>query len=245
MKFKKFKRVIKNTMVISGLIFIILVLILTNVKCKDPNDFAPPEDTLIFPPAAPINIQPADSFVYMAIVMPTYLRISWDSTPGAEMYEFELTYNNYNPNVIVASRNFLDMAFLSDIKFGPYFWRVRASSPLWKGGYTDWTTKRMFEVRWLPHPPFLIYPAHGQILTFDSMPVPIQFQWDTVSDEEYYEIELQQDSIIIYNFIATNNYYEYIFADTGSYSWRVRAGSVHWQYKTEWSETRPFQINLR
>jgi len=240
-----FKRVIKNTAVISGLIFIVLILILTNVQCKNPNDYKPPEDTLIFPPSAPTIVQPADSFVFMAISMPIYLHIGWDSTPGVEMYEFELTFENNNPNVIVASRNFYDMAILDDIKFGFYYWRVRASSPLWKGGYTDWIAKRMFEVRWPPHHPFLIYPAYGQVLTFDSFPASIQFQWDKVSDEEYYEIELQKDTITFYNDIAVNNNFDFIYADTGSYSWRVRAGSVHWQFKTEWSETRPFQIFLR
>ena len=244
-KYVNIKRVIKSTAILSGLIFIFSILMFTNVNCKNPNDFKPPEDTLIYPPSAPTIIQPADSFVFMDTSLPIYPHIGWDSTPGAEMYEFEPTFRNYNPNVITTTRNYYDMGIIDTAKFGHYNWRVRASSSLWKGGYTDWTAKRMFEVRYLPHPPHLIYPVYGQIFTSDSLPVLIQFQWSTTSDEEYYEIELQQDTITFYNDIAPNNYYDYIFADTGSYSWRVRAGSSHWQLKTGWSENRPFQINLR
>ena len=117
-----------------------------------------------------------------------------------------------------------------------HHWRVRASSTHWLN-FTEWSGQRTFELRQQPNGPMLISPANDTVFYIDSLPLSVEFAWDTVQDEEYYWLYLNEDLYRLY----TNEMTE-VLDDTGLYTWRVQAGSDMWALPSLWSSTWQFSV---
>jgi len=124
------------------LLLSIAVILLTNTACRDPGDFKPDVDTLLFPPPAPQLLTPPDSYAYITGKDELYFQLNWSAVDSAEVYELELSIVGHSATVILDSASFLGL--IDKYHFGINLWCVRASSPRWKGGYTDWSEFRIF-----------------------------------------------------------------------------------------------------
>ncbi len=124
------------------LLLIIIVYLLTNTTCRDPADFKPVIDTLLFPPPAPQLLTPPDSYVYITGEEELYFQLNWSTVDSAEVYVLELNIVGQSATVILDSTTYLGL--IDKHHFGLNSWCVRASSPRWKGGYTDWSEFRIF-----------------------------------------------------------------------------------------------------
>jgi len=225
-------------------IIFLLTLILfihLNSGCKNPSAYEPPPDSLIPPPDAPNLIAPAKDFVIMPDTSFYCIRLEWDSIEGVETYERELTYDTFPPTTVILSTNFYVLAIMN---LGKHSWRVRASSSDWQGGYTAWSETWGFEVRPQPPPPQLLYPPDSTVFYFDDLPQIIGFTWNHVEDEQFYDFQFFLDSTLIEQLTVYATTYPMSIYDPGKYSWRVRAGSQHWQNYTDWSELWDIEIIL-
>jgi hypothetical protein len=212
--------------------------------CKKAEDYEPPEDTLIAAPAPPNLSYPEHEFVFMPELYPFYIQLEWDSVAGAEIYERELICGTSPPTYIITTETYYVLAIGIALGTGEYYWRIRASSSAWQGGYTDWSGQRNVEVRTKPSPPNLRSPPDSSVIYFDSLPPAIDCIWQRRSDEEYYEFQYYRDSILIEHVMITDTTYAIPIDEAGEYSWRVRAGSAHWQSQTDWSDRWCFRIIL-
>ncbi len=227
---------------IPALIFV-SVCVLVNSRCKDADEFEPPPDTLVAPPAAPNIAGPADNFVFMPPYFPFDIILDWDTVTHAERYELEITRGADAPYTIMLDYDYgIYRVYLDTIYYHVYKWRVRATSSEWIGGSTEWSAVRAYEVRWRPPPPMLLLPADGTILYSDSLPVWLICRWDTVSDEQLYEVKFMKDTTVVDQNTSTYPQYDFIANDTGTYYWTVRAGSSLWQQYTNWAAQWSFTV---
>jgi hypothetical protein len=214
--------------------------------CKNPDEYKPPEDTLLTPPDAPTPQAPADSFVFMPGGLPTYIRLDWTPVSGADIYQLEVTFRDYNPTVTELTDNSYVLGINDTGKMGDYRWRVRAAGTGWKGGYTSWSPAKSFGVRFRPPPPNLVYPANGETIYIDSLPGGnLTFSWNRVQDEQYYEMEVLEDSAVIFGGIVSDTFYQLTIEDTAFYQWQLRAGSSHWELMTPWTGYWDFYVVRR
>jgi hypothetical protein len=96
-----------------------------------------------------------------------------------------------------------------------------------------------------PAGPQLLYPPNDTTFYVDSFPAVIEVQWDTVLDEEFYEMMIFQDSVLYDQFYVYENFYEIYIEDTMQYSWQVSANSSYWQYSSYWSNLWSFRLRLQ
>ena len=227
-----------------GLILMAVGYLTINTACKNPNDFKPPEDTLNQPPAPPQLFSPIDYYVRMPDAPTGRLLLTWEAIKDAELYEIFFTSDSNGQWTVPYDTNFFSMRLEKEpwqYLIDKFTWKVRAFSSLWQYS-TDWSEPRHFEVRFKPLPPQLTYPANDTNVIFDSLPAEINFMWDRVQDEQFYDLEVYLDSLLVFERRVQNNSYQTAFTSTGTYYWQVRAGSSLWQYNTDWSELWSFHI---
>ncbi len=127
---------------------IFVVYIIGNTDCRDPYDFAPGVDTLVFPPLAPRLLDPPDSFVFFTDTNEVYFTLYWGPVDSAQMYVLDLHISGQGAIVLRDSTSYLGL--IDAGHFGENTWRIRAGSARWKGGYTDWSALRVFYTRRRP-----------------------------------------------------------------------------------------------
>lgn len=116
-----------------------------STDCRDPYDFKPGVDTLVFPPPAPRLLDPPDSFVFLADTNELYFVLNWEPVDSVQMYVLELYILGQGAFILRDSTSYLGL--IDAGHFGKNTWRVRASSARWKSGYTDWSELRVFYTR--------------------------------------------------------------------------------------------------
>lgn len=140
---KVFKTILKTLLLIVGLAMFSSL----QTGCKDPDEYAPYQDSLISPPAAPQLLNPPDDtgWVYIEALGPVIVDFEWTPIQDAEHYDLYLyadtTYTD--PVTYKVSDNAVTIAFLPR----RVYWRVRASSSRWTW-FTDWSEIRYFRVWW-------------------------------------------------------------------------------------------------
>jgi len=246
--FKTLKRILNmgkptTSKIFLGLILMAVGYLTINPACKNPNDFKPPEDTLVFPPLPPRLLSPVDRYAFITDGIELSFRLEWEPVDSADTYILELTLNGH-PNSIALDSNSYEGGVDSD-HFGTNTWRVRVSSSRWKGSYTEWTETRIFYTRNRPQPPYLYQPPYDTSLSYDSMPAPVGFSWGTVTGAHFYNVEIYKDHQPIYCDNPDQCLDTIYVDDTGHYEWRVRATSDLWQLPGQWSDLWPFAIGLR
>ena len=129
-----------------GVISIILFIGLPS-GCKDPDEYQPPQDSLISPPEAPHLLNPPDDtgWVYIQALGPVIVDFEWTPVDGAEYYELHLyaDSNMTDTTIYKVSYNTVTIAFLPRL----IYWRVRASSSRWTW-FTDWSEMWYCRVWW-------------------------------------------------------------------------------------------------
>src|SRR4030042_3992271 len=223
-----------------------IFLMLSVINCRDPYDFEPNPDTLLDPPAAPQLLSPENNYVYMAISYPfnIYIYFNWTEISDAEDYTLELVIDTFAPVYYAATSNQWTIILMDRYRFCDYSWRGRAYSAAWKF-YTSWSETRSFEARWQPDGPPLIYPPNNHQFIIDSLPEVVDLQWQSIADEEYYNILVGQNfDTLMYDF-SNDTCYAFLAETTGTFWWQIRAGSPKWQYESNWSNRWYFVIDLR
>ncbi|HEX7320526.1 MAG TPA: hypothetical protein VF399_09255 [bacterium] len=210
--------------------------------CRDPYDFEPPDDTLLPPPGAPITRHPPDRFVTMHMGSNYYITIDWDSVAGAEIYVVEITGETDDPQYFNLDSTALRFCILITDMLGHYQWRVCAGSSSWQGGYTEYSPLRNFEARAQPDGPVLVYPPNGVVFYLDSLSADLTLRWDTVQDEEFYELEVYHGVDTVENITTVQTSYILGLVNSGTYTWHVRANSRYWQYPGKWSSWYTFFV---
>jgi hypothetical protein len=224
-------------------VFFTFVCVFVNLRCENPDEFEPPPDTLVTPPAAPGLTSPMDKFVIMPSDFPYDIILDWDTLTRAEKYELEITRSGDTPYAISLDYDSSIFRVYPDtIYFHRYKWRVRATSSEWIGGVTEWSGERAFEVRQRPPPPSLLLPPDGSVFNLDSLSVYFNCRWDTVSDEQFYEIKFMKDTTVVEQNTSPYPQYDFIVYDTGTYYWTVRAGSSLWQQYSFWAGPWSFTV---
>lgn len=223
----------------------VVVIIMLMPTCKDPDDYEPPEDSLIPAPDPPVPIAPENGYVYMFQLPPFHITTIFEMTAitDAESYEVEYTIDTFPP-IILASETSMCTLFTWDTTYRRcnHYWRVRACSSLWEW-FTEWSEERWFEMRQQPHGPQLLSPPDWTVFNTDTLPFVVEVQWQSIDDEEYYEIRAYQDTILLeQSYVDDTTYFLYL-TECGQYSWQVRAGSRMWQYPSLWSDAWHFYIN--
>ena len=111
--------------------------------CKNPEEYKPPEDSLIPPPAPPQLIIPNDSaFFSMTPGSNIDIYFEWSNITDADFYEIEFSDNPTFTNS-TRYKYYTHSATINFTELGKYFWHVRAYSPLWTW-YTNWSETRYF-----------------------------------------------------------------------------------------------------
>jgi hypothetical protein len=229
-----------------GLILLAVGYLTINTACRNPNDFKPPEDTLNQPPAPPQLLSPIDYYVRMPDAPTGRLLLTWEAIKDAELYEIFFTSDSHGQWTVSYDTNCFSMRLEKEpwqYLIDKFTWKVRAFSSLWQYS-TDWSEPRHFEVRFKPPPPDTLLPSNDTNFIFDSLPAEINFAWNRVQDEQYYDVNVSLDTILVFERRIFSNSYQTEFSSAGIYFWKVRAGSALWQYSTDWSITQTFHISI-
>lgn len=131
---------------ISKIIFLSAIILCINLNpgCKDPDEYAPPQDSLVQAPAPPQLITPPDSdVVSLTMGLGVDVYFEWSAIADAEFYEIDVSNDEAFSIVIQHHKVYAHSATLTFDFPGDYFWRVRAYSPLWTW-YTIWSEARYF-----------------------------------------------------------------------------------------------------
>jgi hypothetical protein len=226
------------------------MLIYSPHGCKNPSQYEPLPDTLCPPPGRPQLLDPIDHYVFMdpdALPGSSFyieVELNWDTVANAEIYEIELITDDLPANIIHCTTNYWIFIIHNDTtKLCDYQWRVRAGSVHWET-MTEWSEQRHFEARWRPFGPQLLSPANYSIINIDSLPSLVELTWNPVSDEEYYEIKVLIDTLLVDDNFAFTTTYSCLVEDTALYSWQIRAASPLWQYFSFPSASWYFFVHL-
>ncbi|MGB9720923.1 MAG: hypothetical protein ACPL28_05525 [bacterium] len=226
------------------LFFAFILFLSVEPNCKNPNEYKPPEDSLLPPPAPPELLTPPDSFIHMPFVGGNRLLISWEHIEGAETYEINIVGERTKEWTLQLDTNILTQNWADTSLIDKYTWKVRAYGSKWDY-YTDWSVPRHFEVvRMRFAPPVLIYPPYDTVLFFDSLPANIDLTWSEVPKAQSYDYQVFLDETPIYeNTVYTTH--SVITIDSATvYTWGVRANSPLWEFPTNWAGGR-FSVQLR
>lgn len=120
-------------------------------SCQDPFGFGPHDPKKQNPPAAPVQIEPADDTMIPNYVYPQDVTMKWLAVSGAKYYQVEAYTDSLPlPEKQHASKDkvYSTETSIRFYRYGYYWWRVRAYSPNWKW-YTDWSPLHRFL---LPNP---------------------------------------------------------------------------------------------
>ncbi len=135
------------------LLVIVILFSQLNPGCKGPEQYEPPEDSLIPPPSAPQLLFPPNDTHYVfgqggqgwdyVIV-----QLEWTAVSGAELYELHIS----NTSTFTDTLLYTVFGTTPILSFGSprhCYWRVRAESELWTW-YTDWSETGYFRLAWPP-----------------------------------------------------------------------------------------------
>ena len=228
-----------------------MLLTTSSVGCRDPYDFAPPQDTLYAPPDPPPLETPMDKYVFMTPLWEAEdgrftieILMSWDTVHGAEIYELELMPEDLPPSIILCEENSYCYLIINDLnKLREYQWHVRAGSTEWDA-MTAWSEQRNFEARLQPAGPYLLEPWPDTTIIVDSVPVIIDLHWEILSDEQFYEVRVYNHGVLLDSAITYEKMYECVIDTAETYAWQVRAGSPFWQLFSYPVELRYFTIEI-
>ncbi len=127
--------------------FIILVLIgISVLACRDPEDFQP-DDPYTEAPAPPDLIYPLADTSFNGTVVNVYC--NWTVATGAESYEVQydtsISYPSEWRETAAGSSCYITVRRYAFITI--YYCRIRALSPAWVEGHTEWSETRKFYVK--------------------------------------------------------------------------------------------------
>jgi hypothetical protein len=235
-----------KTAILTLFLTIIMLMLFSNVNCRDPHDFEPNPDSLLDPPPAPALLSPDNEYVYMAAANPffIYVDFAWSEVADAEEYSLELTIDTFAPVYYPTTSPQWTILLMDSYRLCDYSWRVRAYSAAWKF-YTDWSETRYFEARWQPDGPELFYPANYQNFTFNSLPEVVDLEWRSIADENYYEILVGRASDTLLRTYVSDTFSVFLAETTGTFWWQIKAGNIKWQLESRWSSKWYFIINVR
>lgn len=225
-----------------------IVLSLTfQTGCRDPDGYEPPEDTLISPPDPPQPLCPKHGYVYMIESTPfkKVIAFEWTAIEGADYYHLEYRVDTFLPIVKSCEANACTILIRSPTnRICKHYWRVRADDVSWEN-FTEWSEQWYFELRWRPLGPELLYPVDSTVFSTDTLPIMVELGWDTVQDEEFYDVRVFKDTIFVDYVTVPENSYTVCIVDTGRYDWQVRAGSSKWEHYSYWSSLWSFWVHYR
>ena len=139
----------KLSNLLSKIILISMLILLTNMNpgCKDPNEYKPPEDSLLPPPGPPQLFFPPVDTEYVLVPNPGVIHIpfDWSDVEGAEYYEIELSPDSNFINGITHESNSSKLT-ISFYAPQDLYWHVRAESDSWTW-YTPWSESWYFRIR--------------------------------------------------------------------------------------------------
>ncbi|MGB3480218.1 MAG: hypothetical protein WBB67_13800, partial [bacterium] len=189
---------ILNAIVKIALLYMLSFAVYVQPGCKDPDEFKPPEDTLVPPPDPPQLVSSVDGFVVMFESVPadSYYELKWTTVEQAGGYQVEYTIDTFPPFIKTCAANVCTL-WVSDTtnRICKHYWRVRASSSAWTW-FTEWSEQWHLELRMRPYGPQHIAPPNNSIFYVDSLPFEIEVQWDTLQDEEFWEVVVFEDSLV-------------------------------------------------
>lgn len=236
-----------NSVAKIAFLYVLSLAIYVQPSCKDPDEFKPPEDTLLAPPDPPQLISPTDGFVIMfeSVQADSYYELKWTNIEQAESYQIEYTIDTFPPFIKTCVPSVCTI-WVADLthRLCNHYWGVRASASAWEW-LTEWSDQWYFELRLRPSGPRHVYPPHDTTIYVDSLPIEIEIQWDTVQDEEFYEVVIFEDSLLYDQRIVYDNSLVVFICDTARYDWQVRAGSSYWQYWSYWSNPWFFRVSYQ
>jgi hypothetical protein len=119
--------------------YLAVLLLAFLVFACDESGFGYEDPNLPDPPDPPVTVYPRDG-QWLSFAYPDTVTLAWNGVGGANTYDV-IVYSDSNLVAIHAqgenlSRTTLDVVFP---RWGVFYWRVRAKSTRWKGGYTDWS----------------------------------------------------------------------------------------------------------
>ena len=126
------------------LLFVAMLCITVSSSCKDPDEYAPPQDSLVQPPAPPQLITPPDSDLFS--LTPGFdvdVYFEWSDIADAEFYEIDVSNDVAFGNIVQHHKVYAHSAILTFTYSGDFYWRVRTYSSLWTW-YTNWSEVRYF-----------------------------------------------------------------------------------------------------
>ncbi len=225
-----FTRILAGTAIV-----VFLAVLFLPAGCQNPNDFKPPEDTLLPPPPAPSILAPPDSYLFIPVVFPAYVNLQWSEIESAEVYQVELARIGDTATLRNVDSSYYSIGFPDDTRFGNYVWRVRASSTRWLNGYTAWSPYFHFGIAYQPRGPLLIKPEWAESIFVDTLPKNVAMEWTRVRDETFYDVKIFLDSLAVVESVTGDTFYEFWADEPGHYYWQVRANSWHWQMPGRWA----------
>ncbi len=223
-------------------LLLILLFVILNFQptCRDPNEFKPPEDTLLTPPPPPKLLTPPDGYVHITRG-DNRLLVSWDSMPDADIYEIHFAGETLGEWTYRLSKCSINQNWFT--VWDKFTWKVRAYGPKWQY-YTDWSETWHFETRLLPYdPPQLLFPPNDTTFLVDTLPTQVLLAWSSVQGSQAYDLRVftYSDTILWSSIDSTTVLIQINNADT--YFWKVRARSSLWEFNfTGWSAINCFSV---
>ncbi len=133
---------------ISHFIHLLLLTIVINFGCQDPDEYGPDDPPLLPPPDPPHVLLPlADTTLYTLSTLENVL-FDWTTVSGAEVYEIQ-TDSNLSwsaPAITMADNPPVNIALYRYAVTATYYVRIRAGSARWTN-YTNWSEPRRFFIR--------------------------------------------------------------------------------------------------
>jgi hypothetical protein len=105
---------------------LVIFLINLNSGCKDPDEYAPPQDSLVAPPLPPQLIVPADSELFSQtpdIAMDIYF--DWSTVADAQYYQIQVATDVAFNSTLFDENVYAHSVTLTFYHPGEFFWRVR------------------------------------------------------------------------------------------------------------------------
>jgi hypothetical protein len=183
--------------------------------------------TLVISPA---NLLPANNSI---LKKPIEFTWTYTETNGIS-YNFILGANE-SFNEVISDTTLITKTFtIEDLEYyTDYYWKVRAIK---NDIYSEWSGTNKFSI--ILNTPKLSIPANGSV----EMKAPVEFEWNTVNDAEFYRFEISEsnnfstallDTVLQLTSLTYSN-----FKYETKYYWHVKAGIS--ANETNWSEIFSF-----
>jgi len=129
--------------------WLLSVVLLSLLACRDPNSYQPVDPTKPDPPAPPVLDYPVDGWQSYDYAYPQNVNFGWQAVPGAQFYQIEVSLDSLSGSMIYSNPRVYQTAADDSIQScGLFYWHVRAASTRWND-YTDWSDPFWFS---LPNP---------------------------------------------------------------------------------------------